>query len=75
MNSNYIVKTNGNASEMSEAVEIDGSQNKVFWRCAYTTPSEIPEEVTMSSVWLENSENTYLNSFCFGYRPTIELNP
>ena len=30
MNSNYIVKTNGNASEMSEAVEIDGSQNKVF---------------------------------------------
>ena len=29
----------------------------------------------MSSVWLENSENTYLNSFCFGYRPTIELNP
>ena len=29
----------------------------------------------MSSVWLENAENTYLNSFCFGYRPTTEYNP
>lgn len=29
----------------------------------------------MSSVWLENSDNTYLNSFCFGYRPTVEFNP
>ena len=29
----------------------------------------------MSSVWLENAENTYLNSFCFGYRPTVEFNP
>lgn len=29
----------------------------------------------MSSVWLENAENIYLNSFCFGYRPTKEFNP
>lgn len=62
--------------EMTEAVEIDDSQNKVlFGDVLFTTSSETPEEVGMSSVWLENSENTYLNSFCFGYRPTIELNP
>ena len=29
----------------------------------------------MSSVWLGNAENTYLNSFCFGYRPIVEFNP
>ena len=29
----------------------------------------------MSSVWLENTENTYLNSFCFGYRPTERIDP
>lgn len=27
----------------------------------------------MSSVWLGNADNIYLNSFCFGYRPTIEF--
>ena len=29
----------------------------------------------MSSVWLGNSDKTYLNSFCFGYRPTEKNNP
>ena len=29
----------------------------------------------MSSVWLGNSENTYLNSFCFGFRPIEKFNP
>jgi type I restriction enzyme S subunit len=29
----------------------------------------------MSSVWLNSAENTYLNSFCFGYRPTMIFNP
>ena len=41
----------------------------------FTTSSETPEEVGMSSVWLGNAENTYLNSFCFGYRPMVEFNP
>ena len=41
----------------------------------FTTSSETPEEVGMSSVWLENTENVYLNSFCFGYRPMAELDP
>ena len=62
--------------DMTEAVEIDDSQNKVlFGDVLFTTSSETPEEVGMSSVWLENSDNTYLNSFCFGYRPTVEFNP
>ena len=36
----------------------------------FTTSSETPEEVGMASVLLENPiEPTYLNSFCFGFRP------
>ena len=62
--------------DMTEAVEIDDSQNKVlFGDVLFTTSSETPEEVGMSSVWLENSDNTYLNSFCFGYRPSIPFDP
>ena len=62
--------------DMTEAVELDDSQNKVlFGDVLFTTSSETPEEVGMSSVWLENAENTYLNSFCFGYRPTVEFSP
>ena len=62
--------------DMVEPVEIDDTQNKVLYGdVLFTTSSETPEEVGMSSVWLENAENTYLNSFCFGYRPTVEFNP
>ena len=62
--------------EKVEGVEIDNSQNCVqYGDVFFTTSSETPEEVGMSSVWLENTENTYLNSFCFGYRPTININP
>ena len=53
-----------------ELVEIDTKQNEVNpGDIFFTTSSETPAEVGMSSVWLENSDNTYLNSFCFGYRP------
>ena len=59
-----------------EAVEIDYSQNEVqYGDVFFTTSSETPEEVGMSSVWLESMENTYLNSFCFGYRPKTVINP
>ena len=62
--------------EKVEAVEIDKSQNSVkYGDVFFTTSSETPEEVGMSCVWLENTENTYLNSFCFGYRPTINIDP
>lgn len=64
------------SSEMVEPVEIDERQNKVVaGDVLFTTSSETPEEVGMSSVWLENSKNTYLNSFCFGYRPLIPFDP
>lgn len=60
----------------TENVEIDSSQNEVHYGDVFfTTSSETPEEVGMASVWLENSVNTYLNSFCFGYRPTEVIDP
>ena len=34
----------------------------------FTVSSETPDEVGMASVLLNQVENTYLNSFCFGYR-------
>ncbi|MBA1160320.1 restriction endonuclease subunit S [Bacillus licheniformis] len=34
----------------------------------FTTSSETPKEVGMSSVLLEDIDEIYLNSFCFGYR-------
>ena len=52
-----------------EAVEIDPRQHEV--RCGdvlFTVSSETPEEVGMSSLWLADQRNVYLNSFCFGYR-------
>lgn len=53
----------------TESVEIDNKQNKVkYGDILFTVSSETPEEVGMSSVWLGNDENIYLNSFCFGYR-------
>lgn len=57
-------------------VEIDGSQNEVKkGDIFFTTSSETPDEVGMSSVWLEDKPNTYLNSFCFGYRPKVKIDP
>ena len=57
--------------DMTESVEIDSKQNCVkAGDVFFTTSSETPEEVGMSSVMPENADNIYLNSFCFGYRPT-----
>lgn len=36
----------------------------------FTTSSETPEEVGMSSVVTFDAETIYLNSFCFGFRPS-----
>lgn len=45
------------------------SQSKVkYGDIFFTTSSECPEEVGMASVLLDNIEDLYLNSFCFGYR-------
>lgn len=35
----------------------------------FTTSSETPNEIGMSSVFMSKIENVYLNSFCFGFRP------
>ena len=59
---------------MTEKIEIDKSQNEVqYGDILFTTSSETPEEVGMSSVWLGEKPNTYLNSFCFGYRPMVDI--
>ncbi|MBR1576843.1 MAG: restriction endonuclease subunit S [Bacteroidales bacterium] len=46
-----------------------GTQNKVRrGDIFFTVSSETPEEVGMSSVLLDDVDDCYLNSFCFGYR-------
>ncbi|WP_081602076.1 restriction endonuclease subunit S [Corynebacterium halotolerans] len=60
--------------EMVERVEVDPVQNEVrIGDVLFTTSSETPEEVGMSSVVTEVENYTYLNSFCFGYRPTAKF--
>lgn len=62
-------------SNQMENVEVDKKQNQVqTGDVFFTTSSETPEEVGMSSVWLGKESNVYLNSFCFGYRPTHKFN-
>ena len=52
-----------------EPVEIDNRQSEVRrGDVFFTTSSETPREVGMSSLWLSDLRNVYLNSFCFGYR-------
>ena len=59
-----------------EAVEIDSSQNQVVYGDVFfTVSSETPDEVGMSSVWLSDQEDVYLNSFCFGYRQDSTFDP
>ncbi|MDD2962240.1 MAG: restriction endonuclease subunit S [Muribaculaceae bacterium] len=68
---NPISKTNA-----TENVEIDTKQNEVkYGDVFFTVSSETPEEVGMTSVWLSDMQNVYLNSFCFGYRLSINYDP
>lgn len=61
---------------MTDKVEIDITQNEVkYGDVLFTTSSETPEEVGMSSVWLGHTPNIYLNSFCFGFRPNQKIDP
>jgi type I restriction enzyme, S subunit len=63
--SNSISKKN-----LTEPIEIDEKQNEVqLGDVFFTTSSETPEEVGMTSVWMNEEKNIYLNSFCFAYRP------
>ncbi|WP_134706952.1 restriction endonuclease subunit S [Rahnella sp. CJA17(1/100)] len=57
--------------DFSEKVNIGPKENQSrvsYGDIFFTTSSETPEEVGMSSVLLSHIEDTYLNSFCFGYR-------
>ena len=59
---------------MTDKIEIDTTQNEVkYGDVLFTTSSETPEEVGMSSVWLSDTPNIYLNSFCFGFRPNQKI--
>ena len=50
------------------------SQNKVkYGDILFTTSSETPNEVGYTSALLEHEDNIYLNSFCFGYRPSNNI--
>lgn len=56
--------------DMVEPIEIDNRQNEVeIGDVFFTTSSETPEEVGMTSVLTEKRGTIYLNSFCFGFRP------
>ncbi|WP_284145128.1 restriction endonuclease subunit S [Enterococcus faecalis] len=60
--------------EQLDSIEIDLKQNEVRkGDVFFTTSSETPDEVGMSSVWKYDCDNIYLNSFTFGYRPIIEF--
>jgi len=65
---------------MNEAIDVtdlefvnvvdDEKQNQVKkGDLFFNTSSETPEEVGMCSTLIQNISNTYLNSFCFGFRP------
>lgn len=75
----FITYTNVFANAISnplltEKIELDSNQVEVKkGDVFFTTSSEIPNEVGMSSVLVDNVKNVYLNSFCFGYRPKIEI--
>lgn len=51
------------------SISPDENQNAVkYGDVFFTTSSETPEEVGMSSVLLDDIGTAYLNSFCFGFR-------
>lgn len=61
-------------SSMTDPIPIDRSQNEVKkGDIFFTISSETPSDVGMSSVWMDDLENVYLNSFCFGFRPAPYL--
>lgn len=60
INTSILASVNVKENESQNAVKI----GDLF----FNTSSETPEEVGMCAVLDEEIENTYLNSFCFGYR-------
>ncbi|MCG8900716.1 restriction endonuclease subunit S [Tenacibaculum finnmarkense] len=57
--------------DFTDFVEINKSENQnsvKYGDIFFTTSSETPDEVGMSSVLLNKVDELYLNSFCFGFR-------
>jgi len=67
---NIINNSKIDPNQMDLVTVKDGErQNTVkYGDIFFTTSSETPEEAGMPSVLLDKVENTYLNSFCFGFR-------
>ena len=61
-----------NTKTIGSLVNIENNENQKRVQCGdllFTTSSETPEEVGISSVFLDEiKEDIYLNSFCFGFR-------
>jgi type I restriction enzyme S subunit len=52
-----------------EINDSDKQQRVKFGDVFFTVSSETPNEIGTASVLLENVDEMYLNSFCFGFRP------
>lgn len=57
-----------NSLEMVTVEEGEYQNTVRYGDIFFTTSSETPEEVGMASVLLNEVDNVFLNSFCFGYR-------
>jgi len=72
----YINVFNNTMSDINntEKVVYDDKETQLkYGDILFTTSSETPDEVGMSSVWLDKRPNVYLNSFCFGFRTNINI--
>lgn len=56
------------ALELVDVKEGESQSLSQYGDIFFTTSSETPDEVGMSSVLLDQVDELYLNSFCFGYR-------
>lgn len=57
-----------------EKIEIDNNQTSVKkGDIFFNISSETYDEVGLSSVWTYDMDNYYLNSFCTGFRPNVNL--
>lgn len=79
-NANFVTYINVYQNSMAklnqlDKIEVDAKQVEVKkGDVFFTASSETPDEVGMSSVWQYDTPNIYLNSFCFGFRPSINFN-
>ena len=64
--SNIIIDTT--MLEKVNVKENESQNNIAYGDLFFNTSSETPEEVGMCAVILSDEPNTYLNSFCFGFR-------